>query len=96
MATEFKFNLGAKVRDRITGYTGIVTGRHEWIHMCHRYSVQSQELKDGKPIDACSFDVDALDLVQEAPEQKLTKDTGGPAPEPRRAPEPSRMRNASR
>jgi hypothetical protein len=60
----FKLELGIKVRDKVTGYTGIVTGRTEWLYGCRRYVVQSQEMKDGKPIESQSFDEDALEVIQ--------------------------------
>lgn len=38
-------NLGQVVRDRITGYSGVVIGRTDWLYGCVRYGVQSTELK---------------------------------------------------
>ena len=64
--------LGDKVKDRITGYTGIVVARTDWLYGCTRFSVQSSELKDGKPIEAEWFDEKALDETAEEP--------GGPCP----------------
>jgi hypothetical protein len=58
-----KIKLGDKVKDRITGYTGIVTCRYEWLFGCVRINVQSQELHEGKPVEAYAFDEDQLELV---------------------------------
>lgn len=58
-------NLGDKVRDIITGFTGIVIARSEFFNGCIRVSVQPQELGDkGKLQDTESFDVQQLELVQ--------------------------------
>lgn len=85
----FKIELGSTVRDKTTGYTGLVTGRTEWLYGCRRYTVQSQKLHDGKPIESVGCDEDALLVLKTAKPAKLL-DTGGPQPEP------SRPRNARR
>lgn len=69
-------NLGAKVRDKITGFTGIVTSRTEWLNGCLRYGVQPQELHDGKPIDAHVFDEPQLEVL-EASTPKAPPQPGG-------------------
>jgi hypothetical protein len=71
-------NLGDKVRDRVTGYTGIVVARTEWLYGCVRYVVQSQELHDGRPIDNVQFDEECLKVLKaDALKDKTVKDTGG-------------------
>ena len=85
----FRFELGSKVRDRVTGFEGIVTGRYEFLYGCRRYGVQSRELKDGKPIDSVGFDEDALEVVVAA-EPHVMKETGGPQREPERRSDPKR------
>ncbi len=81
-----KFACGDKVKDRITGYTGIVVATTTWINGCHRYVIQAQELKDGKPVDSHTFDEQELQLVQanalnlqQKPAEPVSK-TGGPTP----------------
>ncbi len=64
--------LGDKVRDRTTGFTGIVVARTDWLYGCTRFGVRSQELEDGKPIPEEWFDEQALD--------SLSKELGGPCP----------------
>jgi hypothetical protein len=87
----FKYDLGDLVKDKVTGFQGVIIVRTEWLNGCRRYSVQSQELKDGKPMDAVGFDEDGIELVEaNKVGDKLTKDTGGGTPEPKRAPDPSR------
>jgi len=86
----FTHALGSKVRDRVTGYTGIVIGQTSWLYGCRRYTVQSQEMKDGKPVDAMSFDEDALETIEESKVVNPVKDTGGPQREPSRGREATR------
>jgi len=61
----FKIELGAKVKDRITGFTGIVGSRTEYLTGCRRYGVQFQKLsKDGKPQNWQYFDEDMLTVCR--------------------------------
>ena len=73
----FKHELGATVKDKVTGYGGIIIGRTEWLYGCRRYTVQSQEMKDGKPVDALAFDEDALEVLIDVKPHNV-KSTGGP------------------
>lgn len=82
----FKLELGTKVTDKITGYTGQIIGRTEWLYACRRYVIQARELKDGKPVEAINCDEDQLEVVEEPAEKHVMKSTGGPtreAPRPR-------------
>ena len=58
--------LGKKVRDKISGFEGIVTAKTEWLYGCVRYGVQSQKLKkeDGTVLDEQWFDETQLDIVE--------------------------------
>jgi len=86
-----RIGLGDKVRDIITGFTGIVTVRSEYLNKCVRMGVQSQELKDGVPVDTSFFDEEQLELIASA-EVKITKvnKTGGDREVPRRMSDPVR------
>jgi hypothetical protein len=75
---EAKFPLGTLVRDTITGYTGIAIGRTEFLPGCVRIAVQSQELKDGKPIDPQYFDEPQLAVIELTPAKEPVAVTGGP------------------
>lgn len=60
---KFKFNLSDKVKDRITGFKGVVVARTEYMTGCRRYSLQDPKLsKDGKPQDWQAFDEDSLEF----------------------------------
>lgn len=93
MEPTFRFDLGDKVRDRITGMTGIVVSRSEHLFGCERYWVEPQEVKDGKPVDGRWFDQDSLELVTAGVIQRtrvrvveevapVQRKTGGPSNQP--------------
>jgi hypothetical protein len=58
--------LGSKVKDSITGFSGIATGRAEYLHGCARVLVEPQELKDGKPVESQWLDEPRLVVVENA------------------------------
>lgn len=44
-----KINLGDKVKDSVTGFSGIAIGRTTWLHGCDRITVQPEGVdKQGK------------------------------------------------
>lgn len=61
----FKFELGDHVKDRMTGLSGIVVSRTQYLYGCIRYGVQPTKLKDdGTRHDWHYFDEPQLDLVE--------------------------------
>ena len=85
--------LGSKVRDNLTGFTGIATGRSEFQYGCARVLIEPQELKDGKPVEGQWFDEQRVELVQQkAPVVSAASSakTGGPQNDPRPMNGPSR------
>jgi hypothetical protein len=78
-----KFNLGDRVKDAVTGFTGVCIARYEWLNGCIRYEVQSEKLKDGKPVDGVTFDQGQLTLVKGGVVNVVPQPTGGPMPTPR-------------
>lgn len=81
--------VGDVVRDKITGFTGVVTSRTEWLNGCVRFGVQSKELHEGKVVDAQHFDEVQLEEVQDAPKTSwLQRLTGGDRPAPVGLPNP--------
>lgn len=77
----FVFALGDRVKDRVSGFEGIVFHRSEWLTNCNTYGVKPTKLdKEGKPCDSVVFDEPMLELVSKnthsgiSPEHK----TGGP------------------
>ena len=61
---KYKLKLGSRVKDKITGFTGIIIGRTQWLHNCNTYLVKSETLKDEKPIDAQNFDEPQLEVLE--------------------------------
>jgi len=57
--------LGSKVKDKITGLTGIAVARTCWLHGCVRVTIQPQELKDGKPLDNYTVDEPQCEVIEE-------------------------------
>jgi hypothetical protein len=62
----FKFNLGSEVKDKITGFKGIIRGRTQYLTGCNTYGIQSSKLnKEGIPYDWRWFDEDTLTLIKD-------------------------------
>jgi hypothetical protein len=81
--------LGDIAKDTLTDFQGTIVARHEYLNGCVRLSIQPRELKDGKPVDATTFDIEQLALVSTgAPRTVLPK--GGPHNEPSLQSIPSR------
>lgn len=89
----FPVLLGCKAQDKITGFTGIVVCMSYWLNGCVRVTIQPEELRDGKPVEAHTFDIEQLRclLPKAEPESGGTGPApGGPSIPPARRPEPTR------
>lgn len=80
--------LGKKYRDQVTGFEGIATARHEYMNGCVRISITPTELREGKPIETQSFDVEQIQFVDDGIRVE-PKRTGGPGDVPRARFEPT-------
>jgi len=58
-----KIELGQKVKDSITGFVGVVTGRCEYITGCHQVLVQPPVKKEGDYQDPQWFDEDRAQIL---------------------------------
>lgn len=74
----FKFNLGDEVVDEITGFTGIVICRTQWLNSCNVYGVKSRKLKEGAVTATEHFDQPQLSTVKEKVIEP-SRSTGGSA-----------------
>ena len=83
--------LGDRAKDIITGYRGIVVAITDWLMGCKRITIQSEELKDGSPVDSKTFDVGHIEVLDAGAIQDRIKNNdnvsnsekpGGPRPEP--------------
>lgn len=81
-----KIELGDLVKDRITGYTGVVECISEWLNSCRRITVKSQKLKDGLPCDNHTFDAPQIEIIErgyfDKPKINKKEKTGGPEIKP--------------
>lgn len=75
--------LGKKVKDCVTGFEGIVTGKAEYLTGCEQYLVVPQTRnRDGELNDSKWFDVDRLQIIGEGITlpQKTSNGPDMPAP----------------
>jgi len=79
-----KIELGDKVKDKITGLDGIVTGITCWLNGCVRATVQPRLLHEGKPLEAQWFDVEQLEIMSKGEVSFKSPPKGGPMPDPSR------------
>jgi len=79
----FKYELGQKAKDKISGFVGIIVARIEFLNGCIRYSLAPQKLKDEKPIDSEYFDEEQIIAkpLEKAKTEKR-KAPGGPYKKP--------------
>jgi hypothetical protein len=55
--------LGDRVKDRISGLSGIVTGFYSYLFGCERAGITPEEHKDGKPAEVFVVDAAQLELL---------------------------------
>lgn len=85
--TKEEIHLGDVLKDTITGFKGVAIASTNWLNGCVRVTLQPQELKDGKPIEAQTFDVEQLEIVKAA-KPRATPPKGGDRPTISRAADP--------
>lgn len=80
----FKYALGTKAKDRISGFQGVITAHSEYLNGSVRYTIEADTLdKDGKVRDGETFDELMLDPIETPKEERVNPGRkGGPAPNP--------------
>lgn len=64
---DFKFGLGEVVRDKVTGFTGVVMSQTKYFTGCKHYGLQSKDLTtDGKVREWEYLDESRLEATGEA------------------------------
>lgn len=63
-AVNFKFNNGDILRDKVTGFTGVVMVCAAYATGCHHYGLLPQELREGRPAEWEWIDVSRLEQVK--------------------------------
>ena len=74
--------LGDKVKDIVSGFTGIVAARTEYLNGCIRVGVQCEKLVDGKPLSWEHFDEPQVKVMVKKKVKIGKQETGGPRPDP--------------
>lgn len=62
--TDQGIELGDKVKDRVTGLTGIAVSRADHLYSCRQFNVRPQEAKDGKHTEGWWYDAGQLEVVE--------------------------------
>ncbi|MGR3179803.1 MAG: hypothetical protein ACUZ8E_17325 [Candidatus Anammoxibacter sp.] len=79
---EFKYDLGIRVRDRVTGTEGIIDMRTEYLNGCIRYSVQPKAKTPNpeKMPESYWFDENQIEFVDNGLNDNPVRKrlTGGP------------------
>lgn len=83
-------NLGDRAKDKITGFTGICTGRFLYLNGCVRIELQPEKLKDGAMQDGRIIDEAQLELVKRAVLPAPNQAPGGPRDAPKYYQTPAR------
>jgi hypothetical protein len=78
-----KVTLGHTVSDSITGFTGIATGRCEYITGCTQVLVQPRVKADGDFVNSQWLDEDRLTVVSDEPITLDVTKNGPDVPAPR-------------
>ena len=77
-----KVKLGDEVKDKVSGFQGIVIAKTKWLSGCNTALVEPPMKSDGTKPDNHTFDIPRLEVVKSAkvviPE--ATTDPGGPKP----------------
>ncbi len=81
--------LGDKVRDRISGFSGVIVAITEWLNGCRRLTISPQVLHEGKPVDTQTFDAEQIEKI-EAVKETPQKPHGGPSIAPAQRMNPGR------
>lgn len=76
---KYKYKMGAKVIDKITGFEGIITGAASYLTGCNQYLLQPPA-KDGEFKEGLWFDENRIGTIREMFVKKSIKGEkpGGP------------------
>ena len=68
-----QIDFGVEVKDIITGFQGVVTGRVSYITGCDQYLVQPKVDKEGKHIASRWIDEPRLEIIESGRKVELIK-----------------------
>ena len=75
---DFKFKNGQKARDIVTGFTGTITARVEYLNGCIQYCLSPQTDKNGNMAKDEYLDEGQIEILPEPKKEVKAKSTGGP------------------
>ena len=77
-------NLGKKAKDKVTGFTGIITSKHIYLYGCNNYGLNPGVDKEGKLRKSEYFDEGRIEILGEGikPEDVQSEEPGGPQEHP--------------
>lgn len=91
MENEFKYEMGLKAVDIITGFEGVIIGRSQWLTGCNTYGLRPKMSKDGKLPESQFFDEaqitvtgKPLKLGETVKKKDPVQDNGGPQETPQK------------
>jgi hypothetical protein len=74
-----KVQLGDKVKDSVTGFTGIAVARVNWLHGCDRIIIQPSGIdKEGQTFKSEHFDEPQVVVLKAKAKKEGSHGTGGP------------------
>ena len=78
-----KLEMGRKAKDKITGFTGYLTGRAEYITGCNQWCLNPQVKDDGTKLDAIWLDEGRIEPLDEIIKIQTVQAelNGGPNPD---------------
>jgi len=68
--SSFRFGFNSMLRDKITGFEGVVIARSSWLYSMNTYALESRNLKDEIPIEKQYFDECDLEALPDDPKMK--------------------------
>ena len=74
-----KVRMGDMVKDKVSGFSGVIVSEHNFLNGCTRMTVQPLIDKDGKLPDTHTFDEPQLEVVKKDVAESEPKEgrTGG-------------------
>jgi len=76
---QFKFELGKQARDKVSGFTGIITARVNFLTGCDRYCLKPKIMADGRSIESEYVDEGRIVIIDDgltAEDVKADRGTG--------------------
>ena len=83
-------HLGDRVKDRITGFKGVVVGITNWLNGCVRVGIHQEKIKAGQEIRTEWIDDVQLEVLKRRVMAPVMPGPSGPRKDAKRAMDPTR------